>query len=157
MDRKILTSLFQTRILLPGAGNALWRYPVPGGGSKSIASALGPICRVLGGAQRQCTRRWGECGATGLAGRRENSVKEYPPINAASIVIENIVKMSDPEWREYHMKILYDGKQALLAVPVKTGHEAIEPGIPLCREELAQVAQALATVAESKAGILWQQ
>ncbi|NGO53157.1 hypothetical protein [Allomesorhizobium camelthorni] len=84
-------------------------------------------------------------------------MKEYPSINAVSIVIENIVKMSDPEWREYHMKILYDGKQALLAVSVKTGHEAMEPGIPLCREELAQVAQALATVAGSKAGILWQQ
>jgi hypothetical protein len=84
-------------------------------------------------------------------------VKEYPPINSASIVIENIVKMSDPEWREYHMKILYDGKQALLAVPVKTGREATEPANPLCREELAQVAQALAAVAGSKAGILWQQ
>jgi hypothetical protein len=29
-------------------------------------------------------------------------MKEYPPINSASIVIENIVKMSDSEWREYH-------------------------------------------------------
>jgi hypothetical protein len=84
-------------------------------------------------------------------------VKEYSPINSASIVIEDIVKMSDPEWREYHMKIMYNGKQALLAVPVKTGRKATEPGTPLCREELAQVAQALATVAGSKAGILWQQ
>ncbi len=84
-------------------------------------------------------------------------MKEYPPINSASIVIENIVKMSDPEWREYHMKIIYDGKQALLAVSVKTGRKATEPSNPLCREELAHVAQALAAVARSKAGILWQQ
>lgn len=84
-------------------------------------------------------------------------MKGYLPINSASIVIENIVKMSDPEWREYHMKIMYDGKQALLAVPMKTGRKAEEPGIKLCREELAQVAQALAMVAGSKAGILWQQ
>jgi hypothetical protein len=52
------------------------------------------------------------------------------------------------------MKIMYDEKQALLAVPVKTGRRATEPGIPLCREELTQMAQALAAVAGSKAGIL---
>jgi hypothetical protein len=84
-------------------------------------------------------------------------VRKYPPINSASIVIENIVKTSDPEWREYHMKILYDGKQALLALSVKTGREAMEPEIPPCRAELVEVAQALATVAGSRAGILWQQ
>jgi hypothetical protein len=30
---------------------------------------------------------------------------------------------------------MYDGKQALLTVPVKTGRGATEPGITLCREE----------------------
>lgn len=74
-----------------------------------------------------------------------------------SIVIDDILSLPDPGWREYHLVIFYEGRQALLALPVETGLNAGEPGTKLCRRELSMLANALTELAQSNNGIFWQQ